>query len=143
VSLSDEQGARVDEAHRNAVATIADNDGPKVRIEGPAGPVKEGSLGEHLVVTLSITLDGPSVEPVTIHYRTRNGVAVAPSDYQAVADQVVTFEPGATSTDIQVTLNGDASKEPNESFKVVLTSASGASLDSRKNSATVTIQNDD
>jgi hypothetical protein len=47
-------------------------------------------------VAVTVRLDGPSPVPVTVRYSTRNGTAVAGSDYEA-ASGTVTFAPGEMS----------------------------------------------
>jgi hypothetical protein len=64
----------------------------------------------------------------------------AGSDYVAAA-ATVTFKPGVISKSISITINGDATKEPNERFKVKLSKPVNALL--LDSLAIGTIKNDD
>lgn len=88
--------------------------------------VNEGNSGT-TPATFTVTLDQPSPKPVTVNYATANGTATAPADYVA-ANGTVTFAPGQTSKQITVLVNGDTVDEPNETFTVNLSSASGAGI---------------
>src|SRR4030095_11299663 len=71
---------------------------------------------------------------------TADSTATAVLDY-AAAQGTVTFQPGVMSKSISITINGDATKEPNERFKVKLNKPVNAVLfDSL---AIGTIRNDD
>jgi Calx-beta domain-containing protein len=54
---------------------------------------------------------------------------------------MLTFAPGETSKTVGVTVNGDTTVEPDESFTLNLTNASGAALS--RSTGTATIVNDD
>jgi ELWxxDGT repeat protein len=86
----------------------------------------EGNTGTS-VLTFTATLSSASTLPITASYATQNGSASSGSDYVA-ASGTVTFPPGWTSQTISVTVNGDTSTEDNESFAVVLTSPTNATL---------------
>ena len=64
---------------------------------------------------------------LTVNYATGNGTATAGSDYQA-ASGTLTFAPGETSKTITVAVNGDRLGEPDETFFVNLTAATGATI---------------
>jgi hypothetical protein len=117
--------------------TILDNDLPTVSIAGAS--VTEGNSGTKTVV-LTVTLSGPKSTPITVAYATANGTAVAPTDYQSKTG-TLTFAAGITTQTISITIVGDRTKEPNETFLVTLSNPSGATLGT--GSATVTILDDD
>jgi aryl-phospho-beta-D-glucosidase BglC (GH1 family) len=99
----------------------------------------EGQAGtQELVFTLS--LSAPSSEAVTIPWSTRDGTALAGSDYLAASGSV-TFAPGETQKTIAVTLLGDTVIEGDESFELVLGAPSGATI--ADGIAIGTILNDD
>jgi len=99
----------------------------------------EGQAGtQELVFTLS--LSAPSNEAVTIPWSTRDGTAMAGSDYLAASGSV-TFAPGETRKNIAVTLLGDRIIEGSESFELVLGTPGGAIL--ADGVALGTILNDD
>jgi hypothetical protein len=82
------------------------------------------------VATFFVSLSSSSSGTVTVNYVTANGPkngAIAPGDYFA-ASGTLTFAPGDTSESISVTVNGDTATEPDETFTVSLSGASGASL---------------
>ena len=66
----------------------------------------------------------PSVE-VSVDYSTADGTANAGSDYIAVPSTQLTFLPGETQKVVSVTVNGDPTPEPDETFVVDLSNAVG------------------
>jgi chitinase len=75
-----------------------------------------------------------------VTYATANGTATAGSDYVALGGSV-TFPAGSTSQTLNVTVNGDTTVEPNETFLVNLSSPSGATILDGQGVGTIT--NDD
>ena len=102
--------------------------------------IAEGQSGTS-ILNFTVTLSAASSLTVTANYATANGTATAPSDYTAIASTLLTFNPGDTIKTIAVTINGDISLEPDETFTVNLTSPTNATIS--KASGTGTIQNDD
>jgi hypothetical protein len=99
----------------------------------------EGATGAtNVVVTLSLTTAATSA--TSVGWSTVDGTATAGSDYIA-ASGTVTFAAGATSAQITLLLKGDTLSEGDETFYVVLSGASGLSVG--RNSAAITIRNDD
>ena len=88
----------------------------------------------------TVTLAPAATKTVTVRYATANGTATAGSDYSSKAG-TLTFAPGVTSQTIPVTVNGDTTREANETFTVKLSGATNATLGIA--TATGTIQNDD
>lgn len=120
----------------SASATILNDDGggPTITIDDVR--TKEGNSGTHVVTfTAKLTCPG-ACPPVTVHYATSNGTATAGSDYVAIPDTLLSFSPTDSreggsqmlTRPINVTINGDVNKEPNETFHVDLFNATGASL---------------
>ena len=66
-----------------------------------------------------MTLSSPATQAVTVDYTTANGTATAGSDY-AAASGTLTFPAGVSSRPINVTVNGDTTAEPDETFSVTL-----------------------
>jgi chitinase len=91
-------------------------------------------------VTFTVKLSAASSTPVTVTYSTQNGTATAGSDYTA-ATGTVTFAPGETTKSIVVAISGDAVVEADETFNLLLSGPSGATLGTA--TATATIVNDD
>jgi uncharacterized protein len=77
---------------------------------------------------------------VSITYATADGTATAGSDYIANIG-TTTIAAGATSTTIAITINGDTAVEPNETFFVRISAATGATISD--NEGLGTLQNDD
>jgi len=103
------------------------------------GSIVEGNKGTSRL-DLVVTLSGVSSEQITVQYRTVNGTAAAPSDYQAASGSV-TFLPGETRKTISIFVVGDRKREANETFTVQLSNPSGAYF--FDSTATATIINDD
>ena len=135
MNLSNASGTTIVDGQ--GVGTILDDDGPALQITD----VKklEGSSGINayrFIVTLSV----PSSTPVTVEYATADGTATAGSDYTATSG-TFTFPPTQTRGAITVNVLGDAVREPDETFTVNLSNASGADI--RNGQGTGTIVNDD
>ena len=99
----------------------------------------EGAPGNTTFV-FTVTLSAPSTKPVKVTYRTANGTATANSDYNAVSGQL-TVAGGQTTKTIAVTVRGDTTAEPDETFVVNLSRPSGATI--ADGQGVGTIQNDD
>ena len=86
--------------------------------------VTEGNSGT-TAATFTVSLSAAYGQPVSVHYATADGSAIAGSDYQA-ASGTLTFAPGVTSQTITVLVNGDRDAESTESFLLRLTSPTNA-----------------
>jgi len=78
--------------------------------------------------------------PITVAYTTQAGTATSGTDYNAVAG-TLTFAPGETVKTVQVSVVADTAAEGNESFQVVLSNPTGATI--ATGTATGTIVDDD
>lgn len=101
--------------------------------------VNEGNVGV-TPATFTVFLSPASSQVVTVHYQTANNSAVEPSDYQARSGDL-TFQPGETSKDVIMTVNGDTMFEPTETFNVNLTIPTNATLGDSQGAGTIV--NDD
>ena len=101
--------------------------------------VTEGNSGT-TTAAFTVTLSAASPQTVTVNYATANGTATAGSDYVAQTG-TLSFTAGQTSKTISVTVNGDTTVEPNETFFVNLSSPSGATIADAQGQGTIT--NDD
>lgn len=139
VNLSNPAGATLADA--TAIGTVIDDDGapvlPALSIADLA--VAEGN-GEHAHFMFTVTLDKAATGPVTVAYATSDLTAIAGSDYVA-SNGTLTFAAGETSKTVHVDIKGDAVFEGNETFTVMLSNASGATIADA--SAVGTIVNDD
>ena len=99
----------------------------------------EGNTGTK-ALGLTVALSKAATTTVTVGYTTTNGTATAGTDYTA-ATGTLSFAPGVTSQTLNITITGDTTVEPNETFTVTLTNPTGATLATA--TATATITNDD
>jgi len=122
--LSNAQGADITDGQ--AVATIVDNDGlPSLTINDAS--VTEGNSGTAAAV-FTVSLSPASGQVVSVQYATADGTATAGQDYTATSG-TLTFNPGETSKNITVTVQGDLVDEGSgETFTVNLSNAVNATL---------------
>ncbi len=108
-----------------SVVSASADTAPIVSISGATA--LEGNSGL-TTMTFTVTLDRASSNAVQVAYRTQDGSATSPADYQAQVGSV-TFSPGQTSRTVTVAAVGDTLDESDaESFYVYLTDAIGAVL---------------
>ena len=141
VNLSSAVGATV--ADGQAIGTITNDDGggggtPTLSIADLS--IAEGNSGTK-VATFTVSLSAAAAGAVTYNIATANGTATSGSDYVANSLTSESIAAGATSKTFAVTINGDTTTEPDETFTVALSSVVGATLGD--GSATGTISNDD
>jgi large repetitive protein len=117
---------------------IVDDDGPP-SVSVTSGFITEGCDGTSSLV-FNVVLNRPAATPVSVNFTTADGTAQAGSDYRSTSGSV-TFNPGQTTQPISVQVIGDSLVEPDETFQVNLTSATGATI--AVPSGTGTIFNDD
>lgn len=86
----------------------------------------EGNAGTKPFV-FNVVLSLASASPVTVSYSTRNGTALAGSDYVATSG-TLTFAPGELAKQITVDVIGDTVGEEIEVFFVDISGASGATI---------------
>jgi hypothetical protein len=98
---------------------------------GPTVSIADASrvegTGRDSRMGFTVTLNQPSAGTVTVAFATANGTAMAPADYAAKSG-TVTFSAGQTSKRIGVLIKGDSLNEPNETFTVLLSNPSGATV---------------
>ena|GEM_PF-1075492 len=138
LTLSNPTGGAALGTQTTAVLTITDDDPPpSLAINDVAQ--NEGNSGAS-AFTFAVTLSAASGRTVTVDYATANGTATAGSDYTA-ASGTLTFNPGETGKQISVSVNGDTTVEPNETFTVTLSNPANATI--ARPQGTGTINNDD
>jgi hypothetical protein len=121
------------------LGTITNDDAvPSVSINNVT--VAEGNSGT-TGYAFTVTLSAASGLPLTVAYATANGTAVAPTDYQTQSGTVA-FSPGETTKTVTVLVNGDVTIEANETFTVVLSGPTNATIGG-SGIGTGTITNDD
>ena len=123
INLSSPTGATI--ADGTATGTIIDDDRPPTLSIADLS-VAEGN-GDHAHFMFVVTLDRAADGPVTVAYSTANGTAKAGKDYVA-SSGTVTFDAGETSKMVHVDIKGDVLAEGNETFKINLSSPTGATI---------------
>lgn len=88
--------------------------------------VTEGDSGT-VQATFTVTMSEPSTSTVTIPIATADGTATSPADYTAVS-RSLSLAPGATTTTVSVPVVGDTLDEPDETFTLKLSAATGAAV---------------
>jgi CSLREA domain-containing protein len=132
VNLSNPGGATISDGQ--ATGTITDDDASTISIDDET--VTEGNAGT-TPATFTVSLSTPSASTVTVDWDTSDGTATAPGDYAANSG-TVTFLAGDVSEDVVVNVNGDVIDEPNETFTVDLSNASGATIADSQGQGTIT-----
>jgi hypothetical protein len=134
VELSNASGATI--ADPEGIGTIL-NDDPPPSLSIDDAALSEGNSGTKLM-TFTVKLSGPTGNTVNYQVKTGNGTATAGSDYVAKSISDSMFG-DTTSKTFTVTINGDTTTEPDETFGVYLISPDPISDDH----AIGTILNDD
>ena len=116
---------------------ITNDDEPGLSIANAS--VAEGDSGD-TTLAFTVTLNPAAVSPVTVDWATADGTARAGTDYTA-GNGRLTFGVGDSSKTVSVSVTGDDVDEPNETFTVTLSGASGATIEDAE--ATGTIRDDD
>ena len=98
----------------------------------------EATEGEDATLDFLVRLDGNPGSEVTVDYGTRDGTATAGSDYTETSG-TVTFEPDETEKTVSVPITDDDEEDDGETFTLVLSNASGATIADAE--ATGTIRN--
>jgi hypothetical protein len=105
--------------------TISNDDAsPSIAITDDS--VSEGNAGS-ATATFDVTLSEPSGAPATVEWATADGTALAGPDYVA-GSGTVSFAVGDVTESLSVTVNGDTTDEPSETFDVHLSSPTGAAI---------------
>ncbi|HSE71600.1 MAG TPA: Calx-beta domain-containing protein, partial [Nocardioidaceae bacterium] len=125
------ENATVDDGR--GLATIDDDDGPRIRIEDAT--VKEGAEA-----VIEVELSEPSVQDITFDYDTDEGTAESPQDYEGESGSR-TIEAGDDEVRIRIDTERDSRDEVDEKFYVNITDVENASV--REDRATVTIRDAD
>jgi len=137
VNLSAATNATI--AYGQALGTIVDDE-PRISISDVSK--QEGTKNKTTQFTFTVTLSLPYDQPVTVSFQTVNGTATTgDSDYVAKSG-TLTFAPGETTKTITIDVQGDGTKEADETFYVDLFgNSSNSVLDKKRGIGT--ILNDD
>ncbi|MDD2932603.1 MAG: Calx-beta domain-containing protein [Methylotenera sp.] len=118
-----------------AVGTIVDDD------PTPTLSINSVSVNEAAgTATFTVTLNAVSGQAVSVNYATSNGTATAGSDYTSTTGSL-TFAPGVVTQTITVPIINDTLAEASETFNVVLSAPSNATIATGTGVATI-IDND-
>jgi hypothetical protein len=110
-----------------ATGTILNDDSTQISINDVQALESAGTF------RFTVSLSRPSTSTVTVRVATSNGTAKSgkTGDYTAISG-TLSFAAGVVSQTVSVTVRNDTTVEPNETFFVNLSSASGATIaDSR------------
>ncbi|MGI9213258.1 MAG: Calx-beta domain-containing protein, partial [Methylococcaceae bacterium] len=122
-----------------AIATIINDDKPKVSIAGLSTP--EGNSGTTQIQAM-VSLSAAATETVTVQYTTLDGTALADSDYTSTQG-TLTFNPGEKTKPITLNIKGDTLSEGDEFLQLLISNPSGATLDPTASLARITLTDDD
>jgi hypothetical protein len=116
--------------------TINDNDPTPSLSINDLPSIPEGDAGTS-TATFTVTLSAASGQTVTVNYATADaGATIADNDYGSTSG-TLTFDPGDLIKQIPVTINGDATFEPNEAFFVNLTTPVNATISDNQGQGTI------
>jgi hypothetical protein len=136
VNVGSVVGATVADA--TGVGTISNDDTPSLSINNAT--VTEGNSGTK-TLTFTVSLSAAASTAVTYNITTANNTATGGSDYVASSLAGQSIPAGVTSKTFSVTINGDTTIEPNETFYVNVSSVNGATV--ADPTGVGTISNDD
>ena len=94
----------------------------KIKVQG--GKAREG---KDAGLAFAVTLSRAAGAPVSVDYATKDGTAVAGSDYTATSGTLI-FAAGETAKTVSVPILDDAHDEGKEKFTLTLSNASGARI---------------
>jgi hypothetical protein len=123
-----------------AATSIAHADAPAPITASVADASTNEGTRAARTLRFAVTLSDTSEDPVSVRLETIAGTASIPGDV-AAADEVLTFEPGDRRKVVEVTTTPDAAAEPDETFTVELSEATGAGI--ARGTATGTVRDDD
>ena len=101
--------------------------------------IAEGNNGPS-IASLTVTLSATSSAAVSLNFRAENGTAVVSEDYLTTSG-TLTIPVGQRTATIAVSVSGDTTFEPDETFKLLLADATNATLSDAE--GVITITNDD
>jgi hypothetical protein len=132
VNLSNAVNAAITDAQ--AIGTITDNDGaPSLNVANTS--LAEGDSGS-VTATFEVTLASSSGQTISVSYATADLSATGGVDYLS-ASGTLTFAPGTTVQNVQITVNADLLDEADESFELVLSAPVNATLGDPSGNATI------
>ena len=139
VVLENAQGAKIRDAR--AIGEIINDDFAKLSIADAT--TEEGNIGDTNLLEFKIISNTTSDTDITVRYGTANGTATG-EDFEATTG-VATISRGDTTSAVSIVIKGDTKSEADEIFTITLSNpqGAGATIDSNKETATGTIEDDD
>ncbi|HEY9401463.1 MAG TPA: Calx-beta domain-containing protein [Pyrinomonadaceae bacterium] len=125
---------------RLGIGTILDNDAPPTMTIDDATVVEGNGGFPPNTAVFNVTLSAASAKSISLFYQTADGTTSGMSDYQPASVET-TFNPGTTKQTISITITGDRTYEPDETFFVNISSSSNATVADAQGQGTIT--NDD
>jgi hypothetical protein len=105
---------------------------PPTKVSINDATVTEGNtqLSPATPAKFTVSLDQASTLPVAVNFQTVDGTASSAASLDYVAKSgTVNFAPGETSKNVTIDVRGDLIDEPNETYTVVLSSSTNATID--------------
>jgi uncharacterized delta-60 repeat protein len=126
----------------SVLVTLEDND------TGPPGTLRvltaTASVGEaNTQMSVTVTRTGGASGPASVDFTTQDDTAAAGQDYVAASGTLNWGDFDSNSKSITIQLTDDTVDEPDETFFVLLSNATGATLDAAADTTTVTIVDND
>ncbi len=139
-TLSTGTGYTVSSTNNAATVAVSDNDDPQP-VNLPTVSISDAQEYEdYVLMEFYLQLSHASSVPVTVTIEFEEGTATYGGDFLGI-DTTQTIAPGQTRKALYVPLRADGWPEPNETFAIKLTSASGATI--ADDTGNGTILNDD
>ena len=139
-TLSTGTGYTVSSTNNAATVAVSDNDDPQP-VNLPTVSISDAQEYEdYVLMEFYLQLSHTSSVPVTVTIEFEEGTATYGGDFLGI-DTTQTIAPGQTRKALYVPLRADGWPEPNETFAIKLTSASGATI--ADDTGNGTILNDD
>ena len=129
----------IEDGRGRGTITNDDSDGgggdpPALAIDNVTG--MEGDSGT-TPFRFTVTRTGDTSGASSVRYHTEDGTAETPQDYVAISDATLSFAAGQTSRTLTVQVKGDGKRAPDETFFVVLTEPTNASLGDGRGKGTI------
>ncbi|XP_048580988.1 uncharacterized protein LOC116610723 isoform X2 [Nematostella vectensis] len=137
--LSNPNPAQIELGDQAANITIKDDDKATIGFKSAAYNVTE----DQGFVTIEVTKSNNADVPLTVSLSTADLTAKSASDYIAISNRIITFKPGETSHEMNITIKTNEIVERNEEFKAVLTTSNSAQIAFQIPESKVTINDDD
>ena len=117
--------------------TIVDDENPTLKFSETTATIAEDVTGG--MANLEVSLSGTKSTPVTINYSTEAGTATATTDFTGTSSGNATIQADQATGMIRIPINNDLLDEADETFTVMITSATGAELSSTASELTITV----